>query len=60
MKIKISTTNTKLGYQIPSISLLPQCSCRKDAPCAHGCYGKKVILLIKPHKRRNNTITIAM
>lgn len=41
MKIKISTTNTKLGYQIPSISLLPQCSCRKDAPCAHGCYGKK-------------------
>ena len=41
MKIKISTTNTKLGYQIPSISLLPQCSCRKDAPCAHGCYGKR-------------------
>ena len=41
MDIKISTTNSKLGYQIPSISLLPQCSCRKDAPCAHGCYGKK-------------------
>ena len=41
MNIKISTTNSKLGYQIPSISLLPQCSCRKDAPCAHGCYGKK-------------------
>lgn len=41
MDIKISTTNTKLGYQIPSISLLPECSCRKDAPCAKGCYGKK-------------------
>lgn len=41
MEIKISTTNSKLGYQIPSISLLPQCSCRKDAPCSKGCYGKK-------------------
>ena len=41
MEIKISTTNSKLGYQIPSISLLPACSCRKDAPCAHGCYGKR-------------------
>lgn len=41
MKIKISTTNTKLGYQIPSVSLPPQCSCRADAPCSKGCYGKK-------------------
>lgn len=41
MNIKISTTNSKLGFQIPSISLAPQCSCRKDAPCAKGCYGKK-------------------
>lgn len=41
MNIKISTTNSKLGYQIPSISLPPQCSCRPDAPCAKGCYGKK-------------------
>lgn len=41
MNIKISTTNSKLGYQIPSISLLPQCSCRKDAPCSKDCYGKK-------------------
>ena len=41
MEIKISTSNTKLGYQIPSISLSPECSCRKDAPCAKGCYGKK-------------------
>ena len=41
MNIKISTTNSKLGYQIPSISLLPQCSCRPDAPCARGCYGKR-------------------
>ena len=41
MKIKISTTNSKLGTCIPSISLPPQCSCRKDAPCAKGCYAKK-------------------
>jgi len=41
MKVNISTTNNKLGAQIPSISLPPQESCRKDAPCAKGCYGKK-------------------
>lgn len=41
MAIKISTTNSKLGFMIPSISLPPQHSCRPDAPCAKGCYGKK-------------------
>lgn len=41
MHIRISTTNSKLGYQIPSISLPPQHSCRPDAPCAKGCYGKR-------------------
>ena len=41
MNVKISTTNSKLGYQIPSVSLAPSCSCRPDAPCAKGCYGKK-------------------
>lgn len=39
--VKISKTNSKLGAQIPSVSLLPQLSCRPDAPCAKGCYGKK-------------------
>ena len=48
MNIKISTTNSKLGYQIPSISLLPQCSCRKDAPCARLCYGKRGNFAYKP------------
>ena len=47
MNVRISTTNTKLGYQIPSISLLPQLSCRADAPCAKGCYGKKGNFLYK-------------
>lgn len=47
MNIRISTTNSKLGYQIPSISLLPQCSCREDAPCKKGCYGKKGTFLYK-------------
>lgn len=41
MHIRISTTNSKLGYQIPNISLPPQHSCRPDAPCAKGCYGKR-------------------
>lgn len=41
MKLTISTTNAKLGYQIPSVSLTPACSCRKDAPCAKLCYAKK-------------------
>lgn len=37
----ISQTNDKLGSQIPSVSLLPSCSCRKDAPCSHLCYAQK-------------------
>lgn len=41
MRVKISQTNAKLGYQIPSISLAPELSCRPDAPCAKGCYAKK-------------------
>ena len=41
MKVNISNTNSKLGAQIPSVSLPPQETCRKDAPCAKGCYGKK-------------------
>lgn len=41
MEPKISVTNSKLGHQIPSVSLPPELSCRKDAPCARMCYGKK-------------------
>lgn len=41
MKVKISLSNSKLGYQIPSVNLLPSLSCRADAPCAKGCYGRK-------------------
>lgn len=41
MQVKISLTNSKLGAQIPSVSLLPAHSCRADAPCAKLCYGKK-------------------
>jgi len=40
MKVNISTTNTKLGI-IPSISLPPIITCRKDAPCTKDCYGTK-------------------
>lgn len=47
MKVKISTTNSKLGYQIPSISLPPQHTCRPDAPCAKNCYAKKGHFLYK-------------
>lgn len=41
MEINISMTNSKLGSQIPSVSLPPQMSCREDAPCARLCYGKR-------------------
>lgn len=47
MKVKISLSVSKLGYQIPNISLAPQLSCRADAPCAKGCYGKKGHFLYK-------------
>ena len=40
-KVTISHSNSKLGDMIPSVSLAPECSCRKDAPCAKGCYAKK-------------------
>lgn len=40
-KLTISLTNSKLGAQIPSVSTLPACSCRPDAPCRFGCYARK-------------------
>lgn len=39
-KIKISFKSKKLG-RIPSLNLPPELTCRKDAPCAKGCYAKK-------------------
>ena len=41
MKIKISTTNTKLSGQIPSVNLPPIQTCRHNAPCRHLCYATK-------------------
>ena len=41
MKVTISQSNTKLGM-IPTISLPPIITCRKNAPCAKDCYGKLV------------------
>ena len=42
MEVKISTTNTKLGHQIPSINLPAILTCRHDAPCAkHNCYATR-------------------
>lgn len=50
MTVKISTTNSKLGDLIPSVSLLPECSCRHDAPCTRLCYGKKGRFTIPQNK----------
>lgn len=36
----LSTTNSKLGFMIPSINLPAGVTCAKDAPCAKGCYAK--------------------
>lgn len=42
MNVKISTTNTKLSGQNPSVNLPPILTCRHDAPCAkHLCYATR-------------------
>ena len=41
MTVKISTTNTKLSGQIPSVNLPAIQTCRHDAPCKHLCYATK-------------------
>lgn len=51
MEVKISISNSKLGAQIPSINLPPEHSCRVDAPCHKGCYGKKGHFLFKNVKK---------
>lgn len=40
-KVKISTTNAKLGGKILSVNLPPIATCRSDAPCAKLCYARK-------------------
>lgn len=47
MEVKISLTNSKLGTQIPSVNLPPIITCRKNTPCAHGCYACKGHYLYK-------------
>ena len=39
--IKITLSNKKLGGTTPQISLPAGMTCRKNAPCAKGCYAKK-------------------
>lgn len=39
--VHISRGVTKLGVDIPSISLPPVCTCRPDAPCVAKCYARK-------------------
>lgn len=41
MKINISTYNSKLSGQIPSVNLPPIKTCRQDAPCKKNCYACK-------------------
>lgn len=50
--VKISTSVTKLGAQIPSINLPPIITCRSDAPCTHGCYALKGNFRYKGVKNR--------
>ena len=37
----ISSSVSKLGKYVKSIGLLPEETCRPDAPCVKGCYGRK-------------------
>lgn len=46
IKTIITTTNSKLGHQIPSINM-PTLTCRADAPCQKGCYAKKATTLFQ-------------
>lgn len=39
--VHISRGVTKLGADIPSVSLPPVCTCRPDAPCTKKCYARK-------------------
>ena len=39
--VHISKGVTKLGADIPSVSLPPVCTCRPDAPCVAKCYARK-------------------
>ena len=41
MNIHISNKNSKLGQDIPSVSLPPVVTCRHDAPCFKKCYARK-------------------
>lgn len=41
MKVTISSRNSKLGVLIPSVNLPPIITCRKNAPCAKLCYGRR-------------------
>ena len=41
MEVKISTTNTKLSGQIPSVNLPAIKTCRHDTPCKFLCYATK-------------------
>lgn len=40
-RVHISHGVSKLGADIPSISLPPVTTCRSDAPCFKGCYARK-------------------
>ena len=39
--VTMATGNAKLGSQICGLSMPPVTTCRKDAPCAKGCYACK-------------------
>lgn len=39
--VHVSRGVTKLGQDIPSVSLPPEYTCRADAPCAKICYARK-------------------
>ena len=39
--VHISYGVSKLGAEIPSVSLPVGCTCRPDAPCLRKCYGRR-------------------
>jgi hypothetical protein len=51
---KISNSVSKLGFAIATVNLPSVVTCRKNAPCAKGCYALKGNFLYKNVKKSHN------
>lgn len=57
--VNITLNNSKLGGFIPSLDLPPIVTCRKNAPCAKGCYARRGSFLY-PSKKESMAQNLAL